>query len=231
MALADKQPFSVTWLPVMTLTGWLSFLAVGLLGFSLPYGRPQVPPAESDLPPVELLYVELTGESFPMSLPSLVPPSVNTPPPLAERIASPSPLTQVVISEIVDIVAFPVQVKAPVSIVPEDSVGPEAVVGDDPIVFDASLPPAVQVLRYGYGAGRQPAPNYPRQAVKLEQEGAVSVVFTVGADGRVVSTVLSRACPWPLLNNEALRVIKSKWRFPRGEVRRYEVTIRFELTR
>jgi hypothetical protein len=50
-------------------------------------------------------------------------------------------------------------------------------------------------------------------------------------DGRVIETLVSRPCPWSLLNREAERVIKTRWRFAPGPVRRYEVTIRFELSR
>src|SRR6202012_1890149 len=45
--------------------------------------------------------------------------------------------------------------------------------------------PVPQTLTFGEGEGRQPAPDYPARARREGQEGAVTVRFTVGADGHV----------------------------------------------
>src|SRR5690606_11982859 len=99
----------------------------------------------------------------------------------------------------------------------------------EPPVEVAAPAPPVQTLTYGRGEGRQPAPDYPRVAVRQGQEGVVRVRFSVGEDGRVLGAEAVGRCPWPLLNDSALRAVREKWRFPRGAVRLYEVAIRFEL--
>jgi TonB family protein len=91
--------------------------------------------------------------------------------------------------------------------------------------------PALQVIAYGEGEGRQPAPVYPRQAVREGQEGVVTVRFSVGENGRVLGAESVTPAPWPLLNAAALRAVKERWRFQPGPARLYEVAIRFELKR
>jgi outer membrane biosynthesis protein TonB len=47
-------------------------------------------------------------------------------------------------------------------------------------------PPAVATsLSFGSGAGRQPAPAYPLQARRSNQQGTVVVEFLVGTDGKI----------------------------------------------
>ena len=87
----------------------------------------------------------------------------------------------------------------------------------------------MQHLTFGVGQGQQPNPDYPREAVLSRQTGTVKVRFTVNADGRVVAAELAAACRWPLLNQAALRAIRERWRFARGDVRSFEVSIEFEL--
>jgi periplasmic protein TonB len=241
MAPNEKQSLTRLWLPVMTLTGWLALLAVGLLGFALPYVRPEPPLPEPELPPIAALDIELTASPPTVRSQVLPPPDAVPPPPLADQLAPLSPPSAVAVIELTDTAEFPVPVEVPAIVdrpakiapveSPPSTPTPVPAVAASAVKNDGVPGPVVTSLRFGQGEGRQAAPIYPRQAVKLEQEGAVTVVFTVGAEGRVVSTELSRACPFPLLNNEALRVIKQRWRFAQGEVRRYEVTIRFELTR
>lgn len=94
-----------------------------------------------------------------------------------------------------------------------------------------AAPAPAQTLTYGQGEGRQPAPEYPRQAVREGQEGTVRVRFTVGESGRVLAAEAIDPCPWPLLNEAALRAIRERWRFRSGAPRAYEVSIRFALAR
>jgi outer membrane biosynthesis protein TonB len=47
----------------------------------------------------------------------------------------------------------------------------------------------------------------------------------------VVAAEASLPSPWPLLDNAALRVVKSRWRFVPGPMRAYEVAIRFQLNK
>ena len=84
-------------------------------------------------------------------------------------------------------------------------------------------------LTFGVGEGRQPPPEYPREAVLAQQEGTVVVVFTVGTNGRVTDAVATSPSPWEILNQAALRKIRQTWRFSQGPVRSYQVTIQFQL--
>jgi protein TonB len=81
----------------------------------------------------------------------------------------------------------------------------------------------------GQGEGRQPAPNYPREALARRQEGVVTVQFLVGADGKVVSAEVWQASPWPLLNEAAVSAVRNRWHFNPGAARLYRVPIRFRI--
>ncbi|MGA2440653.1 MAG: energy transducer TonB [Tepidisphaeraceae bacterium] len=86
-------------------------------------------------------------------------------------------------------------------------------------------------LTYGEGEGEQPAPEYPPEAVRAGQEGTVVVRMTVGEDGRVNQAEAISPCPWPVLNSAAVRAVRTTWRFRKGPVRIYEVSIQFQLNR
>ncbi len=109
---------------------------------------------------------------------------------------------------------------------PDGGGRPDGVAGG---VAAGGIPGAPVRLVYGVGAGKQPSPEYPYGARRLNQTGSVRVRFGVSAGGRVVNAQLVEGCPFQLLNNAALRVIRSRWRFPEGLPRLYEVEIRFEL--
>jgi protein TonB len=102
---------------------------------------------------------------------------------------------------------------------------------ETPAVVEAPAPLTPQPLTFGQGDGKQPAPDYPRESLRQGQEGTVTVRMTVGEDGRVLAAEDSSPSPWPLLNNAAVRVVKSRWRFAPGPVRAYEVAIRFQLNK
>jgi protein TonB len=90
-------------------------------------------------------------------------------------------------------------------------------------------PPVVQTLIFGQGEGKQPAPEYPRQAIRQGQEGKITVRFVVGETGKVTDAEVAVRSPWPLLNEAAVRTVRNHWRFRPGSTRAYEVQIRFEL--
>ena len=89
--------------------------------------------------------------------------------------------------------------------------------------------PAPQQLIFGEGDGRQPAPEYPYRARQEGQQSPVTVRFTVGESGQVLEAEALPSCPFVLLNNAALKVIRERWHFRAGPLRRYDVVIRFEL--
>jgi len=89
---------------------------------------------------------------------------------------------------------------------------------------------AVQQLTFGQGEGRQPSPDYPTQAIQQHQEGTVVVRLIVADNGQVSSAEVTQRCPWPLLNESALRTVRQQWQFPAGRLRVYEVAIRFQIS-
>lgn len=77
-------------------------------------------------------------------------------------------------------------------------------------------------------AGRMPSPSYPAEARRKNQTGTVTVEFTVDAAGRVVSANAKSPSPWPLLDAEALRTVRS-WSFPAGGAMTLQRPIVFQL--
>jgi TonB family protein len=95
----------------------------------------------------------------------------------------------------------------------------------------APAPPPVARLTLGQGEGDQPRPEYPREAILGRQEGIVQVHLGVGADGQVLWAQAGERCPWPLLNQSALRTVREAWHFTAGLPRVYDVAIEFQLHR
>ena len=77
-------------------------------------------------------------------------------------------------------------------------------------------------------AGRMPAPTYPAECRRKGQSGTVVVEFTVDSGGRVISAYAKSASPWPLLNSEAVRTVRS-WKFPPGGIMKLQRPIVFQL--
>ncbi len=204
--------------PVVTFVIWTVCLAVGLFGFLLPYSR--VHPFVKALEPVkvEKLFVQLGKETItPLENErqpgnggsSTVLPSDEMAPP-AIPVAEPSPA-----------IAFAVPVEGATRVVPFD----QAAYGRP------SRPvPSVQRLTFGVGEGQQASPEYPREAIEQHQEGTVVIRLVVGESGLVTSAEVHQACPWPLLNESALRTVRHQWRFAPGGVRIYDVPIHFQIT-
>ena len=211
-------------IPVLTFVIWSGCLLVGLAGTVFAYARP-MPPAQEP-PPVtaEVLNVELMAANpapeppTPNLLepPPLAPPTIpSAPPPMA--VAAPSPE-----------IAFAVPIKAPARIVPAAEASFRNL--DAPIV-PTPAPLAARPLTFGQGEGKQPAPEYPRSALREGQEGVVTVRLSVDVDGRVLTAEAASPSPWPLLNDAAIRVVKNRWRFGPGIMRLYEVAIRFQINK
>lgn len=218
---------------MLTLVLWLGCVTVGVLGlvFSYPRPRPRLPtPA-----PVRVEAVEVEVTRVPWSpaesVPTLAavarpmparPAPVPAPMVLAEAapllaVASPSPA-----------IAFALPVEGPARVVRPAQAA--AAVPATPGVAPTQ-PPSPQALTLGQGEGRQPAPAYPRAAVRAGQEGTVRIGFTVGEDGRVLGAEVLAASPWPLLNEAAVRTVRQRWRFAPGVPRHFEVPIHFQLDR
>lgn len=190
------------------------------------YDRPRPPASASPPVQAEILHVELTSDPLP---PDSAAPTVTAsgPPPLA---AAPTPASappMMTVAEPSPAVAFALSVAAPAKMAPVAEAGYARVEGVAP--HTAASGPAVEALTFGQGDGRQPAPEYPRQARQSGQQGAVGVRFSVGPDGRVLEAEAVEPSPWPLLNAAAVRAVRERWRFRPGSLRLYLVSIRFQL--
>jgi periplasmic protein TonB len=210
---------------VLVLVVWIGCLAISLAGVVLPYGRP-VAPARPEPPlKAEILQVELTTDPLPAIQPKTDAAPMQPPAP-AQAPSVPELPAMTAVAE-PNAVAFALPVEGPVAIVEPAKASFAAA----PVVKEvAPSTPAVRTLTYGQGEGRQPAPEYPLRARREGQEGAVGIRFSVGDDGRVLAAEINAPCPWKLLNDAALRVVRERWRFAQGGIRLYEVSIRFQLT-
>ena len=213
---------------VFTFVLWSGCLVIGFLGIVLPYTRPSPPQKEQPAVRAEMLQVELTNDPLPPIIPQTgvtppQPPALDQLPAVMPEIP---PLTTVAEPTAV---AFAVPVEGPVRVVEPAKASFAAAPTAEP--KPAVAAPPVQVLTYGQGEGRQPAPEYPLRARREGQEGLVGIRFSVGEDGRVLSAEAVSASPWKLLNDSALRAVRERWRFSSGSLRLYEVSIRFQLTK
>lgn len=229
-AVAAPASETAGFLGVSTLVLWTGCLAIGLLGFALEYPRPQSQVSQPPPLVAEMIQVQLIDEPLPpVAEPAPSPLVPLPPPPLLEApsLAEPPPLAPV--AEPSPDIVFAVPVEGPVRIVPAREANLAAAVA--PVATPAPALPPAQKISYGQGEGRQPAPEYPRQAVREGQEGTVVIRFRVAENGRVLTAEAVSPSPWPLLNEAALRVVRHRWRFGPGSIRLFEVAIRFELAK
>lgn len=224
----------------LTLVVWLCCMAIGVAGLTLHY--PQPTPAIKPPTPVQaqVMHVELTNDTSPP--PDIGPPSTPAdepapqPPPMPDVVAAPqaAPLTPVATPSPAIAFAVPVQgptqTVAPKDAIPKRAPATAATQTASPVATAAATAkPAAQHLTFGEGEGKQPAPEYPREAAMAHQQGTVVVRFTVGEDGRVLSAEASTPSPYALLNQAAVRAVREDWRFRAGPPRTYEVSIEFRL--
>ncbi len=212
---------------IVTLVLWTGCLAVGVLGFVLPYARPH-PPVPHPAPVIaEKINVELTTDPVPPPEPE---PQTNpqTPPPLLDPLTAPKAPPRVAVAEPSPAIAFALPVEGPVRVVPAAQASHAQVTAP---AVTAPGPVAPQTLVFGQGDGKQPAPEYPRQARREGQEGTVGIRFSLDETGRVLAAEVATASPWPLLNEAAVRTVRDRWHFRSGARRVFEVAIRFELSK
>jgi periplasmic protein TonB len=212
---------------LVTLVLWVSCLTTGLLGLAIPYPRPD--PGTPSSPPMQALQMDaelIVEPHVPMeSAPPAEAPA--PPPPLMILPALPTQVAPIDVAEPSELLAFALPVEGAVRLVEPAQAGSTPLAAVDAALTSNQW--AVQPLVFGQGEGDQPRPDYPLRARRERQEGRVDVRLRVDPRGRVVQTELSSASPWPLLNEAALRTISSRWRFPQGPVRDYEVAIIFQL--
>lgn len=212
--------------PIVTLVLWVGCSLIGMLGFAMPYSRPLTTKAQPEAMQVEMLNVALTTDALPDPAPSTAS-ALATPPP-AGAVAQPQLPQPLAVALPSATVVFAVPVDGPARIVEANQASYFTSNNQTNAAASSDALP-VQALTFGQGAGKQPAPEYPWRAQSQGQEGVVSVRFTVAENGRVISAEAVDPSPWPLLNESAVRTVRSRWRFNAGSPRAYEVAIRFVL--
>jgi TonB family protein len=65
-------------------------------------------------------------------------------------------------------------------------------------------------------SGNTPGPSYPPTSRRQGQTGTVVVQFSVNAAGQVTAASVYSSSSWPLLDQEALRTVRT-WTFPPGD--------------
>lgn len=207
---------------------WVVVLVIGVVGMTLSYTRP-IPPAPEPAPvQAEILNVELTTEPQPPEQMTQAPAEMlSQPPTLPQAFTPPDAPALVAVAEWTPAVAFALPVEGPSRVV-EVARANYAAPATQPAARDVA-PSVPQRLTFGYGEGKQPAPDYPRQSIREGQEGIVTVRFKVGENGGVISAEAAVPCPWSLLNDAAVRVVRERWRFRSGPQRLHEVAIHFKL--
>lgn len=203
---------------------WISCVAVGVIGFVIPYARPMF--AAKALPPVQaqVVQVQLTSPDY---VPSPAPAAAPQPPRLEKAALPPAAPSLTPVAAPSAKVAFALPVKGPTRVV-EARQAAYAAPANEPQAAASSAPVP---LTFGVGEGVQPAPEYPARAQREHQTGIVQIVLDVGRDGRVTAAEVAVPSPWPLLNEAALRAVREKWRFSSGPERRWIVPIKFQLRR
>src|ERR1700733_177825 len=196
---------SPEFLPLSTLVLWLGCLTVGMMGFLLPYPLPHPPPREPTPVIAQVMHVQLTGDSSaPPDIDPPTPPDDPQPPDAPHKIVPPSapPLIPVVAPSPTIVFALPMTgpsrtIEAKQAIPRHSS--------QTATTQTSAIAAAPQRLTYGQGEGVQPAPEYPREAVLARQQGTVVIRFSVNEDGWVQTAQAISPCPFPLLNQAAVR--------------------------
>jgi protein TonB len=217
---------------VGTLVIWASCLVVGLLGLHLAYPWPHPPPKVPEPVVAQVMHVDLTDAA-------LAQPTSGAPAEAAADVAEPAPAPDAppaapplpAVAAPSPAIAFALPVEGPTRIVAAAEAVPQAARQSDapPISAASVAAPPVRRITYGQGEGRQPRPEYPREAVLARQQGTVVVRFTVDQNGRVVDAQAVAPCPYPLLNQAAVRSIRDTWRYAPGPVRLFDVAIEYSL--
>lgn len=225
-------------LGIWTLVVWLLCCGVGMLGWVMKYERPRPPAAPIEAVVVRPLTVELASTPSVPEHPAPAPvlPATVHPPPAPEPVTLPSVPRLIPVDAPGPAFLFPTPARLDL---PARPPSPPEIAGQGAVTTKAGssapspessgVAATPETLVFGQGPGKQPAPDYPRQAVRQGQEGKVLVRLSVNPQGSVDSAYAVTPSAWPLLNQAAVRTVRERWRFPAGPPRLYEVLIRFQL--
>lgn len=108
-------------------------------------------------------------------------------------------------------VAFAVPVQGAVAI------APAAHLATPPPPVNQAPPRAVQFNPNAGGGGSFPDPRYPAIALRNHYQGTVIIEFVVDPTGRLEWAKIQKSSGFPVLDEEALETVKSRWRFAPGK--------------
>jgi protein TonB len=198
--------------------GWVNsicflFLLIGLLGLKAPRVVRKPLSEVTELvpvvftPPVEQQKVEPQVKE-------------EEPAPKDTPIETPQVVTVVAAADAPN-VAFAVPVEGAVAVAPARYASPPPVAAQapKPTKFDPNAA----------NGGNFPPPDYPGMAQRNRYQGTVTVELMVDETGAVTSAKVQKSSGFPMLDEAALKVVKSRWRFPPGAPRDYIWDCKFQL--
>lgn len=198
----------------------LLFLSIGLLGVKSPVRVVKQTDSAADVVPVIFT---------PPPEQRQVPPDPQQP---KEELdpnqdnAPDTPQVATVVAADPSAVAFAVPVEGPVVFAPARFAAPPP--AKPPAPRKPPTDPAV-FQRNSAEGGRYPDPEYPRLALQFGQQGKVTILIEVGAEGRPTTVEVQDSSGHSVLDAAVVNTVKNRWQFPPGELRRYLWTCTFRL--
>ncbi len=193
-------------------------LIIGLVGLKAPKViiKPLTPVSE----PVPVVFTPPEEQPKPQ-----VEEKQDEPPPQETPEAAPQVVTVVAAANAPD-VAFSVPVEGAVAVAQTArfATAPPAILRQAPpsrpIQFNPDSPG---------GDGSFPKPSYPGMAIRNHYQGTATVEFTADAAGNISDVKLLHSSGYTVLDNAAVEVVKSQWRFNRGKPGVYQWPCVFQL--
>jgi protein TonB len=195
------------------------FLLIGAVGFKVP--RVIIKPLSEVSEPIPVVFTppEEVQQPDKPDVPD------EPPPPTDQPMDTPA---VAVVAAVADssAVAFSVPVKGAVAVASVRYAAP-------PPANLTAPPPRPAPVKFNPNAtsdgGVYPQPMYPRFAMRQKQQGIVIVEMKVDADGAVISAEVFKSSGYTVLDEAAVDVVKTRWRFPAGPVRLFQWSCTFQL--
>lgn len=216
-------------------------LALGLVGLAIPRKPTKVPASATVLVPVRLAEIIEQPDPDPAPL-SIHPDAVEPLPPSPEPASHASPVL-VVAAVTLENVRFPVPINATIELAPRVELAsppapvvstsapphvsaqsfssPQSAVTPSPTPVQLAEPQPARFNPAAQARGFYPSPAYPAIAVRNRWEGTVVLLIEVNASGEVARVELRQGSGHGPLDDAAVAVVKTRWRFPAGARRIY----------
>ena len=92
----------------------------------------------------------------------------------------------------------------------------------------AATPKAVEFKGVGT-SGNFPKPKYPPEALRRRLQGVVILDALIDSGGNMTKLNVQESSGFPLLDNAALEIVNTSWKWPSGENRHYIIPFDFNL--